>query len=100
MVKLTLLLLVILIWLQYSLWLGKNGLHNLAYIKKDLIFQQKRNSILKIRNEQLYIKLNDLHHQCQNVKEGVLENAQIIPTQKTRYSIMECKPSMQYTMRR
>ncbi|VFP80240.1 septum formation initiator family protein [Candidatus Erwinia haradaeae] len=70
MEKLTLLLLVILSWLQYSLWLGKNGIHSLSSIKKDFIFQKQRNSSLKIRNEQLCAKINDLHNKLEDIEKN------------------------------
>ncbi len=33
--KLTLLLLAILVWLQYSLWFGKNGIHDYTRVNDD-----------------------------------------------------------------
>ena len=38
--KLTLLLLALLIWLQYSLWFGKNGLHDYSRVSDDVAAQQ------------------------------------------------------------
>ncbi|BBU81629.1 hypothetical protein EIMP300_30290 [Escherichia coli] len=34
--KLTLLLLAILVWLQYSLWFGKNGIHDYTRVNNDV----------------------------------------------------------------
>ena len=34
--KLTLLLLAILVWLQYSLWFGKNGIHDYTRVNDDV----------------------------------------------------------------
>ena len=41
--KLTLLLLAILVWLQYSLWFGKNGIHDYTRVNDDVAAQQTRN---------------------------------------------------------
>ena len=38
--KLTLLLLAILVWLQYSLWFGKNGIHDYTRVNDDVAAQQ------------------------------------------------------------
>ena len=53
--KLTLLLLAILVWLQYSLWFGKNGIHD------DVAAQQATNAKLKARNDQLFAEIDDLN---------------------------------------
>jgi hypothetical protein len=34
--KLTLLLLALLVWLQYSLWFGKNGIHDYSRVNDDV----------------------------------------------------------------
>ncbi len=55
--KLTLLLLAILVWLQYSLWFGKNGIHDYTRVNNDVAAQQATNAKLKARNDQLLPKL-------------------------------------------
>lgn len=55
--KLTLLLLAILVWLQYSLWFGKNGIHDYSRVNDDVAAQQATNAKLKARNDQLLPKL-------------------------------------------
>lgn len=42
--KLTLLLLALLVWLQYSLWFGKNGLHDYSRVNDDVSAQQATNA--------------------------------------------------------
>ncbi|MCB6146717.1 cell division protein FtsB [Providencia rettgeri] len=59
--KLTLLLIAILAWLQYSLWLGKNGIHDYVQVKDDVAAQEIVNSRLKMRNEQRFAEINDLN---------------------------------------
>ncbi|VFP80720.1 septum formation initiator family protein [Candidatus Erwinia haradaeae] len=60
--KLILLLLVLLSWLQYSLWLGKNGINSFHHINSDLKLQKEYNSLLKDRNEKLLSRINDLNN--------------------------------------
>ena len=52
--KLTLLLLALLVWLQYSLWFGKNGIHDYSRVNDDVAAQQATNAKLKARNDQLF----------------------------------------------
>ena len=59
--KLTLLLIAILAWLQYSLWLGKNGIHDYVKVKDDVAAQEIVNTRLKQRNEQLFAEIKDLN---------------------------------------
>ncbi|OKP03145.1 cell division protein FtsB [Xenorhabdus eapokensis] len=58
--KLTLLLLVLLGWLQYSLWLGKNGIHDYARVKAEVDKQGIDNLKLSARNDQLFAEIKDL----------------------------------------
>ncbi|KPD04511.1 cell division protein FtsB [Moellerella wisconsensis] len=59
--KLTLLLIAVLAWLQYSLWLGKNGIHDYVRIKDEVAAQETANTRLKLRNEQLFAEIDDLN---------------------------------------
>ncbi|MBD1227601.1 cell division protein FtsB [Xenorhabdus griffiniae] len=58
--KLTLLLLVLLGWLQYSLWFGKNGIHDYVRVKAEVNKQEADNLKLKARNDQLFAEIKDL----------------------------------------
>ena len=59
--KLTLLLLAILVWLQYSLWFGKNGIHDYTRVNDYVAAQQATNAKLKARNDQLFAEIDDLN---------------------------------------
>ncbi len=67
--KLTLLLLVLLGWLQYSLWLGKNGVHDLVRVQDDVSVQQVSNAKLKARNDQLFAEIDDLNDGQEAIEE-------------------------------
>lgn len=54
-------MLILLSWLQYSLWFGKNGIFDLVKIQKDLNIQENKNTELKIRNNHLLAEINDLN---------------------------------------
>ncbi|ATO34437.1 Cell division protein FtsB [Dickeya dianthicola] len=67
--KLSLLLLILLGWLQYSLWLGKNGVHDYVRVKDDVAAQQANNVKLKSRNEQLFAEIDDLNGGQEAIEE-------------------------------
>ena len=59
--KLTLLLLAILVWLQYSLWFGKNGIHDYTRVNNDVAAQQATNPKLQARNDPLFAEIDELN---------------------------------------
>lgn len=61
MSKLTLVLIALFGWLQYSLWLGKNGVHDYVRVQGDLLIQQENNAKLKSRNDLLFAEISDLN---------------------------------------
>lgn len=67
--KLTLLLLALLVWLQYSLWFGKNGVHDYTRVKQDVATQQLTNTKLKSRNDQLFAEIDDLNGGQEAIEE-------------------------------
>lgn len=67
--KISVLLLLLLSWLQYSLWLGKNGVYDLVRIENDLMLQQSSNSKLKARNNQLSSEIEDLNGGQEAIEE-------------------------------
>ena len=67
--KLTLLLLALLVWLQYSLWFGKNGLHDFSKVRDDVTVQQSTNAKLKARNDQLFAEIDDLNGGQEAIEE-------------------------------
>lgn len=81
--KLTLLLLVILGWLQYSLWLGKNGIHDYVQVSEDVAASEQVNAKLKARNEQLFAEIGDLNDGLEAIEErGRSELGMIKPEAK------------------
>lgn len=62
MCKLNGVLVILLLWLQYSLWFGKNGICDLIYVKREIKLYQSVNDIvqMKTRNNLLLYEINDL----------------------------------------
>ncbi len=89
--KLTLLLLVILGWLQYTLWLGKNGIYDYMRVQADVEKQAVNTLKMKARNEQLTAEVKDLKN-LQGNMEAIEERARnelgMIKPDETFYRIV------------
>lgn len=86
--KLTLLLLIILGWLQYSLWLGKNGIHDYVRVKDDVVVQQGNNAKLKARNEQLFAEIDDLDGGQEAIEERARNELGMIKPGESFYRLV------------
>jgi len=86
--KLTLLLLVLLGWLQYSLWLGKNGVHDLVRVQDDVSVQQDSNAKLKARNDQLFAEIDDLNDGQEAIEERSRNELGMIKPGETFYRLV------------
>lgn len=87
--KLTLLLIAILAWLQYSLWLGKNGIHDYVQVKDDVAAQEIVNSRLKMRNEQLFAEINDLNDGQDAIEERARSELGMIKPDESFYRMVK-----------
>lgn len=87
--KLTLLLIAILAWLQYSLWLGKNGIHDYVQVKDDVAAQEIVNSRLKMRNEQLFAEINDLNDGHDAIEERARSELGMIKPGESFYRMVK-----------
>ncbi|MEI7367680.1 cell division protein FtsB [Pectobacterium colocasium] len=86
--KLTLLLLILLGWLQYSLWLGKNGIHDYVRVKDDVVVQQGNNAKLKDRNEQLFAEIDDLNGGQEAIEERARNELGMIKPGESFYRLV------------
>ncbi|XOT89040.1 MAG: septum formation initiator family protein [Buchnera aphidicola (Diuraphis noxia)] len=59
-------LLFLLIWLQYSLWWGKNGVFDYITIRKKVCLQKKENIDLNFRNQKIILELQKLNNHIKN----------------------------------
>lgn len=91
MKKLTLLLIAVLIWLQYSLWLGKNGIQDYARVSADIIAQQSHNAKLKARNDQLFAEIDDLSDGQEALEERARNELGMIKINETFYRLVSAQ---------
>ncbi|URJ32147.1 cell division protein FtsB [Blochmannia endosymbiont of Camponotus sp.] len=87
--KLNCMLLVLLTWLQYSLWLGKNGICDLINIHNTITSYKNINNIdeLKARNDQLLYEIYDLLHGYEAIEERSRYDLGMIKLGETFYLI-------------
>ncbi len=86
--KLTLLLLALLVWLQYSLWFGKNGLHDYTRVNDDVTAQQATNAKLKARNDQLFAEIDDLNGGQEAIEERARNELSMTRPGETFYRLV------------
>jgi len=67
--KLALILLAVFCWLQYSLWFGKNGVHDYLRIKSEVAALETLNTTLKVRIERLFAEIDDLNKGREAIEE-------------------------------
>lgn len=92
MAKVTLLLLIIFGGLQYSLWLGKNGIHDYVRINNDIKQRRADNTILKLRNDQLHAEIRDLIEGLDAIEERARTELGMIKPNEQFYRIIKEKP--------
>ncbi|MCP1065967.1 cell division protein FtsB [Serratia symbiotica] len=86
--KLTLLLLALLSWLQYSLWLGKNGIHDYVRVNEDIVAQRSNNAKLKARNDLLFAEIDDLNEGQKALEERARNELGMIKPGETFYCLV------------
>lgn len=86
--KLTLLLLILLGWLQYSLWLGKNGIHDYSRVSGEVALHKEANAKLKSRNDQLFAEIDDLNGGSEAIEERSRDELGMIRPGETFYRLV------------
>ncbi|UAJ64780.1 cell division protein FtsB [Candidatus Schneideria nysicola] len=84
----SLLLLIILILLQYSLWLNKNGIYDYYSIKNSIIERKNNNEKIKIRNNNLYREINILKKEEEAIEERARYDLGMIKSNEIFYRLV------------
>lgn len=88
MIRLTFLLVIVLGWLQYSLWLRKNGVIDFVRATKVVATQQAYNAKLKARNKLLFAEIDDLNSGYQAVEERARKELGMIKPDEIFYRLV------------
>ncbi|SPP32395.1 Cell division protein FtsB [Arsenophonus endosymbiont of Aleurodicus floccissimus] len=86
--KLALILLAVFCWLQYSLWFGKNGVHDYLRIKSEVVALETLNTTFKVRNERLFAEIDDLNEGREAIEERARSELGLIRPEESFYRIV------------
>jgi cell division protein FtsB len=87
--KLLLFLVILLVYLQYRLWLGNGGLLELWNVHLDVETQRAENVRLRERNEALNAEVLDLKHGLDAVEERAREDMGMVKQGETFYQVVK-----------
>ncbi len=89
MKKLLILLVMLLVFLQYSLWFGDGSLQEVWRLHKDVEQQRQENAVLRERNEALEAEVLDLQQGLEAIEEHAREDLGMIKKGETFYQVIE-----------
>jgi cell division protein FtsB len=87
--KLILFLIILLVYLQYRLWLGDGGLLELWNVHQEVEAQREENARLRERNEALNAQVLDLKQGQDAIEERAREDMGMVKQGETFYQIVE-----------
>ncbi len=87
--KLILFLVILLVYLQYRLWLGNGGLLELWNVHIEVETQRAENARLRERNEALNAEVLDLKHGLEAIEERAREDMGMVKQGETFYQVVK-----------
>jgi cell division protein FtsB len=87
--RLSLLLLVMLLLLQFRLWTGTGSWEQITSLRRDITEQEKVNSDLMQRNERLYGEVRSLKDDLDSIEERARNDMGLIKSDETFYLIVD-----------
>jgi cell division protein FtsB len=87
--KLILFLVILLVYLQYRLWLGDGGLLELWNVHQEVEAQREENARLRERNEALNAQVLDLKQGLGAIEERAREDMGMVKQGETFYQLVE-----------
>ena len=89
MKKLLLLLVILLVYLQYNLWIGDGSLQDVWRLHKDVETQREENAALRERNEALDAEVKDLQQGFEAIEDHAREDLGMIKDGEIFYQVVE-----------
>lgn len=81
-------LLVVLGWLQFELWFGKNGISDYQVVSADTQVQHQVNQNLTLRNNEMFAEIDDLRQGLDAIEERARHELGMIKEGETFYRII------------
>ena len=89
MKKLLILLVILLVYLQYNLWIGDGSLQDVWRLHKDVERQREENAQLRERNETLDAEVQDLQQGLEAIEDHAREDLGMIKEGEIFYQVVE-----------
>lgn len=82
-------LIVLLLGLQYRLWVGEGSIAHRIELQEQIEQQQAENELLKLRNDRLAIEIEALKNGTAGVEERAREELGLIKEDETFFMVIE-----------
>ena len=82
-------LLIMLVWLQYRLWVGEGSLAEVYTLRKEIEVQKSELEALKRRNQSLQAEVDDLKQGLAAIEERARTELGMIEEGETFYQVVE-----------
>ena len=86
-------LLVVLLALQYRLWLGSGGMREVGRLRQEIELQRKENGVLRERNRTLTAEVQDLKKGTTAIEERARTDLGMVKQGETFYQVVPEKES-------
>ncbi len=86
-------LLLILLSLQYKLWVGDGSLAEVWQLKQALVLQKEENAALRERNKALAAEVEDLKTGLEAIEERARNELGMIKDGETFYQVLDPRPA-------
>ena len=83
-----LVLLILLGWLQHTLWLGKNGISDYYTVNNEIDVQRQVNEKLHTRNAAMFAEIDDLRQGLDAIEERARHELGMVKEGETFYRII------------
>lgn len=75
-------------WLQYHLWLSKNGIVDFRMVSSEINVQEQVNSNLHQRNQEMFAEIDDLRQGLDAIEERARHELGMVKDNETFYRII------------
>ncbi|CAM2941180.1 cell division protein FtsB [Vibrio rarus] len=85
----SILLLALLIFMQATLWIGKNGINDYRHVKDEVAIQSSVNAELRKRNDEMFAEIDDLKQGLDAIEERARHELGMVKKDETFYRIID-----------